>query len=78
MGLKRTNQTIVLREVAKMPRSGTLEEIKDGLLDVHVALMDLGIFQAVDVSIDSGNVSLQSFWMVSKGVPKLNSIETAD
>jgi hypothetical protein len=57
MGLHRTKQTIVLRELAKMRRSGTLEEIKDSLLNVHAALMDLGIFEAVDVSIDSSNVS---------------------
>lgn len=56
MGLRRTNETIVLRELARMKRSGTLEEIKDSLLDVHAALMDLGIFQAVDVSISDGKV----------------------
>lgn len=58
MGLRRTNETIVLRELTKMKRSGTLEEIKDSLLDVHAALMDLGIFQAVDVSIADSKVSV--------------------
>lgn len=53
-GLKRTNEHIVMRELENVKRSGTLEEIKDSLFDVHANLMNLGIFKAVDISIDEG------------------------
>ena len=55
-GLRRTKEEIVMRQLADMKRIGTLEEIKDSLLDVHANLMALDIFQGVDVSIDRGSM----------------------
>jgi outer membrane protein insertion porin family len=54
-GLQRTKEEIVLRELADLKRSGTLEEIKDSVLSVHANLMALDIFEAVDISLDNGS-----------------------
>lgn len=54
-GLGRTKEEIVMREFADLKRSGTLEEIKDGVLRAHTNLMALDIFEAVDISIDNGS-----------------------
>jgi hypothetical protein len=54
-GLRRTKEEIVLRELADLKRSGTLEEIKDSFLRVHANLMALDIFEAVDISLDNGS-----------------------
>jgi outer membrane protein assembly factor BamA len=54
-GLRRTNEEIVLRELADLKRSGTLEEINASFLRVHTNLMALDIFEAVDISLDNGS-----------------------
>lgn len=54
-GLRRTKEEIVMRELADLKRSGTLEEIKDSVLRVHANLMALDIFEAVDISLDNGS-----------------------
>jgi outer membrane protein insertion porin family len=54
-GLRRTKEEIVLREIADLKRSGTLEEINASFLRVHANLMALDIFEAVDISLDNGS-----------------------
>lgn len=54
LGLKRTKEEIVLRELEALKRSGTLEEIKDSILIVHANLMALDIFQGVEITLADG------------------------
>jgi hypothetical protein len=54
VGLKRTKEDIVMRELIKVREAKTLEDIQIALLDVTSDLMDLDVFGGVDVTIDQG------------------------
>jgi len=60
-GLHRTKEEVVIRELADLRRSGTLEEIKDSVVSVYANLMALDIFEAVDISLDNGSSVRCSF-----------------
>ena len=64
LGLKRTKEEIVLRELENLKRSGTLEEIKDSILIVHANLMALGIFQGVEITIADGSGVSRSLYIL--------------
>lgn len=51
-GLKRTNESLVRRELIGLGSASTLQEIKDGLVKVHQSLQTLGIFNAVEITVD--------------------------
>lgn len=53
LGLKRTKQQLVLRELLKVQGATTLDEIKDTLLDAYENLVGLDIFDAVEIVIDA-------------------------
>jgi hypothetical protein len=52
-GLKRTKKGIVLRELVRVANASTLDEIKDTLLAAYEDLMDLDIFDAVEIVVDA-------------------------
>jgi hypothetical protein len=54
VGLKRTKEDIVMRELIKAREANTLEGIQIALLDVTSDLMDLDVFGGVDITIDQG------------------------
>lgn len=51
-GLKRTNESLVRRELIGLETATTLGEIKDTLVNVHKSLQTLGIFDVVEITID--------------------------
>lgn len=51
-GLKRTNEEVVKRELEGLAAARTLEEILNLLQEAHTRLEGLGIFQAVEITID--------------------------
>jgi outer membrane protein assembly factor BamA len=51
-GLKRTNESLVRRELIGLGSASTLQEIKDSLVQVHQSLQTLGIFDAVEITVD--------------------------
>ncbi|GAB4818843.1 hypothetical protein N2152v2_005889 [Parachlorella kessleri] len=53
IGLKRTKNGLVLRELLKVRDARTLDEIKDTLLEAYEELMGLDIFEAVEVVVDA-------------------------
>ena len=54
-GLGRTKEHIVLREVDQLKKAGTLKEIKDAMLTARSNLEALNIFDAVQLTLDSGH-----------------------
>jgi len=54
VGLKRTKEYIVERELGNLKSAASLAEINDRLLEAHDNLTGLGIFDAVDITIDKG------------------------
>lgn len=54
VGLKRTKEYIVIRELEDLRSATSLAEIQDRLLEAHDNLIGLGIFDAVDITIDKG------------------------
>lgn len=52
VGLERTKGDIVRREFARVKDARTLEEVKGAVLEVYENLMALGIFDAVDITVD--------------------------
>ena len=54
-GLQRTKQYIVARELRHLPDARNLDELKDALLEAWAALLQLDIFEAVDIVLDEGS-----------------------
>lgn len=52
-GLERTRGSVVQKEFQDILKAGNIEEIRDVLDDVHEALMELDIFEDVDMSIEA-------------------------
>lgn len=65
VGLKRTKEDIVMRELIKAREAKTLEDIQITLLDVTSDLMYLDVFGDVDITIDQGEKVSQTHVPVS-------------
>ncbi|KAK2079523.1 hypothetical protein QBZ16_001917 [Prototheca wickerhamii] len=52
LGLERTKGDIVRREFARVRDARTLDEVKDAVLEAYENLMALGIFNAVEITVD--------------------------
>lgn len=65
LGLERTKGDIVRREFARVRDARTLDEVKDAVLEAYENLMALGIFNAVEITVDRDpSVGAHACWCV--------------